>query len=45
MAPEENYGIAKYERRILKIAADMPPHIREGLLSNYMTGIEFGSVA
>lgn len=45
MAPEENYGIAKYERNILKIAADLPAHIQENLLSNYLTGVEFGSVA
>lgn len=45
MAPEENYGIAKYERNILKIAADLPPHIQENLLSNYLTGVEFGAVA
>jgi hypothetical protein len=45
MAPEENYGIAKYEKKILKIAADFPQHIRENLLSNYLTGVEFGAVA
>jgi len=45
MAPEENYGIAKYERKILKIAETLPEHIRESLLSNYLTGVEFGSVA
>lgn len=45
MAPEENYGIAKYERKILKIAADLPEHIQQSLLSNYLTGVEFGSVA
>jgi len=45
MAPEENYGIAKYERNILKIAADFPEHIQESILSNYLTGVEFGTVA
>lgn len=45
MMPEENYGITKYEKRILKIAADLPPHMREGLQSNFLTGLEFGSVA
>ena len=44
-APEENHGIAKYERKILKIANDLPAHIRESLLSNFLTGVEFGSVA
>lgn len=45
MAPEENYGITKYEKQILKIAYDLPPAIREALQSNYLTGIEFASVA
>jgi hypothetical protein len=45
MAPEENYGIAKYERSILKIASDLPAHIQESLVSNYLTGVEFGAVA
>ncbi|RYD19923.1 MAG: hypothetical protein EOP88_17190 [Verrucomicrobiaceae bacterium] len=45
MAPEENYGIAKYERSILKIGMDLPRRIQESLISNYATGIEFGMVA
>lgn len=45
MAPEEHHGIARYEKRILKIAEDFPPSLRESLLSNYMTPVEFGSVA
>ena len=45
MMPEENYGITKYEKQILKIAADLPPAIREALQSNFLTGIEFASVA
>ncbi len=45
MMPEENYGITKYEKQILKIAADLPRHIQEGLQSNFLTGLEFGSVA
>jgi hypothetical protein len=43
MAPEENYGIDQYERRILKAAKDLPANMRDGLLSNYLTGFEFGS--
>lgn len=45
MSPEENYGITKYEKRILKLAKDLPEAIREGLQSNYLTGIEFANVA
>lgn len=45
MAPEENYGITKYEKRLLKIAADLPEHFQENILSNFLTGIEFGTVA
>jgi len=45
MSPEENYSLTKYEKNILKIAADMPASIREGLQSNYLTGMEFASVA
>jgi hypothetical protein len=45
MMPEENYGITKYEKQILKIAADLPAHIRDGLQSNFLTGVEFASVA
>ena len=45
MMPEENYGISKYERQILKIADELPASMREGLQSNYLTGLEFGTVA
>jgi hypothetical protein len=45
MSPEENHGITQYEKRILKLAADLPAHMRDGLQSNYLTGVEFGSVA
>lgn len=44
-SPEENHGITRYEKRILKIADDLPPSIRDGLQSNYLTGVEFASVA
>ena len=44
-APEENYGITQYETRLLKIAKDLPRSIQEGLLSNYLTGVEFSTVA
>lgn len=45
MAPEETYGIDKIERTWLKAADDLPQTLREALLSNYMTGIEFGRLA
>ncbi len=45
MMPEENHGIGKYEKRILKIAKDMPESFRDGLQSNYCTGIEFVTAA
>ena len=46
MSPEENHGITTYEKQILKIAAEeLPPAISEALLSNYLTGIEFATVA
>jgi hypothetical protein len=45
MMPEENYGITKYEKQILKIADDLPAAMRDGLQSNFLTGLEFGSVA
>lgn len=45
LMPEENYGIIRYEKQILKIAADLPPHIQEGLHSNFLTGAEFGTIA
>jgi len=45
MSPEENYGITKYEKQILKIAAELPASMREGLQSNFLTGVEFASVA
>jgi hypothetical protein len=44
-APEDNYGITKYEKQVLKIANDLPDSIRNGLQSNYLTGIEFATVA
>ena len=45
MMPEENHGITRYEKQILKIAADLPPAIRDGLQSNFLTGVEFASIA
>lgn len=45
MAPEENYGITKYETKLLKDIADLPRAIQEGFASNYLTGMEFGSIA
>ena len=43
-APEENYGIDQYERRLLKIAETLPKNLRDGILSNYLTGVEFGQM-
>lgn len=45
MAPEETYGIDKIERQWLKAAKDLPEALREALVSNYMTGVEFGRLA
>jgi len=44
-APEENYGIDQYERRMLKAAKDLPESIRDGIISNYLTGVEFCHMA
>lgn len=44
LAPEENYGIDKYERSIFRQARDLPDRLREGILSNYLTAVEFGHV-
>ncbi len=44
-APEENYGITKYEKRMLKLGKDLPANLREGILSNYLTGVEFSHMA
>lgn len=44
-SPEENYGITKYEKQILKAVKDLPAHIQDGILSNYLTGVEFTSFA
>jgi hypothetical protein len=44
-APEETYGIDQYERRMLKAALELPKPFQEALLSNYLTGIEFGQIA
>lgn len=44
-SPEENYGITKYEKRILKNGSSLPPAIQDGLISNYLTGLEFGMTA
>lgn len=44
-APEENYGIDQYERNIIRAAQTLPPRLRDGLLSNYLTGVEFGHIA
>lgn len=44
-APEENYGIDQYERRMLKAAKELPASLRDGILSNYLTGVEFGHMA
>jgi len=45
MAPEENYGIDQYERRVIKAVKDLPPAMQEGIASNYLTGVEFSSLA
>lgn len=45
MSPEENYGITKYEKQLLKAAREFPLAIQEGIQSNYLTGIEFATVA
>jgi hypothetical protein len=45
MAPEETYGIDKIERTWLRAAKTMPEHLREALQSNYLSGIEFGTLA
>ena len=45
MAPEETYGIDQYERGMLKAAKSLPERLREAILSNYLTGVEFGSLA
>ena len=45
MSPEENHGITKYEKQILKAVKDFPLSIQEGIQSNYLTGIEFATVA
>ena len=44
-APEENYGITKYEKRMVSDFAEFPLSIQEGIQSNYLTGIEFATVA
>jgi hypothetical protein len=44
-APEENYGIDQYERNIIRAAQTLPPRLRDGLLSNYLTGVEFGHIS
>lgn len=44
-SPEENYGITKYEKQIIKSVSDLPASIQEAIQSNYLTGIEFGVVA
>jgi hypothetical protein len=45
MAPEENYGIDQYERRVIKAVKDLPPAIQEGIASNFLTGVEFTHLA
>ena len=45
MAPEDTYGIDKVERLWLKTAESLPETLREALVTNYMTGVEFGRLA
>jgi len=45
MAPEETYGIDQYERAMAKAAKSLPERMREAILSNYLTGVEFGHMA
>ncbi len=45
LSPEENYGIEKVERAWLAAAKKMPPALAEGMLSNYMTPLEYGQLA
>lgn len=44
-APEENYGITKYERQLAKQGSALPEAIQDGLISNYLSGLEFGAAA
>ncbi len=43
--PEENHGITRYEKNILKQVAELPSRIQEAILSNYLTGVEFAHMA
>lgn len=45
LAPEENYGITKYEQSIIRRIEGLPSYIQDAVVSNYLTGIEFATVA
>lgn len=42
-APEENYGITRYEKNLLKQVASLPERIQQAIGSNYLTGVEFST--
>ena len=44
-APEENHGITRYEKNILKQVSALPQNIQDGIVSNYLTGVEFAHMA
>jgi hypothetical protein len=42
MAPEETYGLTKYEEQLVKSAAGLSDQFKTNLLSNFLTSVEFG---
>lgn len=44
-APEENYGMTKYESGLIKSAAGLSEEFQKHIISNYLTGVEFGIAA
>lgn len=44
-APEETYGITKYEQSVIRRIEGLPAYIQDAVQSNYLTGIEFSTVA
>ena len=42
MAPEETYGLTKYEEKLCRDVATLPPEFQQNIISNYLTPAEFG---
>ncbi len=42
MAPEETYGLTKYEEQIIRSASGLSDQFKTNLLSNFLTAPEFG---